>query len=97
MRLFAHVPVAVRRSVADRRRIVIRRADGGDAEAVRMLAELTERAAPSLPLLLLAEADGVLVAALSRRSGEVIVDPFVATDDVVALLRLRSAQLDAAA
>jgi hypothetical protein len=96
VKLFTQVPVAVRRSVADRRRIVIRRSDGADGGAVRALAELTERAVPPLPLLL-AEADGVLVAALSRTTGEVIRDPFVATDDVVALLRLRATQLDAAA
>jgi len=47
--------------------------------------------------LLLAEADGTLVAAVSTRTGEVVSDPFVASDDVVALLRLRAAQLDDAA
>jgi hypothetical protein len=96
VKLFTHVPVAVRRSVADRRRIVIRRGDGDDIAALETLGQLTERAVPQFPLLL-AEADGVLVAALSRLSGEVITDPFVATEDIVALLRLRSAQLDAAA
>jgi hypothetical protein len=96
VKLFTHVPVAVRRSVADRRRIVIRRGAGDDIAALETLGQLTERAVPQFPLLL-AEADGVLVAALSRLSGEVITDPFVATEDIVALLRLRSAQLDAAA
>jgi hypothetical protein len=51
---------------------------------------------PAVPLLV-AEADGAVVAAVSRLTGEVISDPFVATEDVVALLRLRAAQLDAAA
>ena len=96
MRLFTHVPDSVRQSVADRRRIVIRRADGNDLAALETLAALTDRALPHFPVLL-AEADGALVAALSRLTGDVITDPFVATDDVVALLRLRSAQLDAAA
>ena len=96
MKLFTHVPVAVRRSVADRRRIVIRRADGADMPALERLAELTERGVPDFPLLL-AEADAVLVAALSRSTGQIVTDPFVATEDIVALLRLRAAQLDAAA
>jgi hypothetical protein len=96
VRLFTRIPAAVRHSVADRRRIVIRRADGADLAGLQALAALTERAVPDFPVLL-AEADGVLVAAVSRSSGEVITDPFVATDDVVALLRLRSTQLDAAA
>jgi hypothetical protein len=96
VKLFTHVPAAVRRSVADRGRIVIRKADGADLAALRELAALTDRAVPDFPVLL-AEADGVLLAAVSRSSGEVITDPFVATDDVVALLRLRSTQLDAAA
>jgi hypothetical protein len=97
VKLFTHgAPVAVRRSVADRRQIAIRQADGGDLPALEALAALTEHTAPALPALL-AEADGVLVAALSRRSGDLVTDPFVATGDVVALLRLRSAQLDAAA
>jgi hypothetical protein len=96
VRLFSHVPDSVRQSVADRRRIVIRRADGDDLRALVTLAELTDRTVPQFPVLV-AEADGTLVAALSRLTGDVITDPFVATDDVVALLRLRSAQLDAAA
>ena len=96
MRLFGHVPLAVRQSVADRRRIVIRRGDGGDIPALETLADLTDRLVPPFPVLL-AEADGVLVAALSRMNGDLITDPFVATGDIVALLRLRSAQLDAAA
>ena len=37
------------------------------------------------------------MAAVSTRTGDVIRDPFVASDDVVALLRLRATQLDRAA
>jgi hypothetical protein len=96
VRLFTQIPAAVRRSVAGRRRIVIRHADGSDTAALQTLAALTDRTAPDAPVLL-AEADGSLVAALSRLSGDVVTDPFVATEDIVALLRLRSAQLDAAA
>jgi len=64
--------------------------------ALEALAALTEHPVPAFPVLL-AEADGVLVAALSRLNGEVITDPFVASHDVVGLLRFRSTQLDAAA
>ncbi len=82
--------------MADRGRIEIRRGAGSDLEALRRLAALTERTVPPAPVLV-AEADGVLLAALSRQTGEVVSDPFVVTEDVVALLRLRAAQLDAAA
>jgi hypothetical protein len=96
VKLFAHAPVALRRTVADRRRIEIRHATGDDVTALGTLGELTDRPVPAVPLLV-AEADGAVVAAVSRLTGEVISDPFVATEDVVALLRLRAAQLDAAA
>jgi hypothetical protein len=96
VRLFGDAPVALRRSVADRRRIVIRRADGADREALDRLAALTERETPDAPVLL-AEADGLMVAALSLPTGRVVSDPFVASGDVVALLRLRAEQLDDAA
>ena len=93
---FGHPPVALRRAVTGRERIVIRRARGGDAEALRRLADLADRPVPPVPVLL-AEADGELIAAVSTGTGTVVSDPFVASDDVVALLRLRATQLDAAA
>ena len=96
MSLFGHAPVALRRTVAGRERIVIRRAVPGDDCALGRLSELADRPAPSEPLLL-AESDGDLIAAVSTRTGTVVRDPFVASDDVVALLRLRASQLDAAA
>jgi hypothetical protein len=46
---------------------------------------------------LLAESDGRLVAAMSTATGEAVSDPFVPAADVIALLRLRAAQLAAAA
>jgi hypothetical protein len=94
--LFGHAPVALRRAVSSRDHIVIRFARGGDLTDVSRLADLCDRPIPSMPLLL-AEADGELVAAVSTRSGDVIRDPFVASEDVVALLELRAAQLDRAA
>ena len=65
-------------------------------DTLRNLAALTDREPPDAPVLL-AEADGRLIAALSTRTGEAVTDPFVVTNDVVALLRLRAAQLDRAA
>ena len=96
MSLFGDAPVALRRAVSGRERIVIRLARGSDDRDLARLAELADRPAPALPLLL-AEADGSLIAVVSTRTGEAIRDPFVASDDVVALLRLRAAQLDRAA
>jgi hypothetical protein len=90
------VPLAVRRVVAGRGRIVIRRAEAHDAGALHRLVQLAERTAPSEPVLL-AESDGQLVAAVSTATGETVSDPFVATADVIALLELRARQLDSAA
>lgn len=48
--------------------------------------------------MLLAESDGVLVAAVAAADGgSVIADPFVVTGDVVELLEVRARQLLAAA
>jgi len=90
------VPLAVRRVVAGRGRIVIRRAEAHDSGALGRSRPAPEGAAPPEPVLL-AESDGQLVAAVSTVSGETVSDPFVATADVIALLRLRASQLDAAA
>ena len=90
------LPEAVRRTVADRDRILIRRAGHGDEEALSSLAQLAGRPDLVEPVLL-AEADGRLVAAVSSATGASVADPFVASADVVALLRLRASQLDAAA
>jgi hypothetical protein len=93
---FGRAPAALRRAVAGRERIVIRRPAAGDDTAIVRLAGLAER--PALPHpVLIAEADGKLVAAVSTRTGEVVSDPFQASADVVELLRLRATQLDDAA
>ena len=89
-------PAVLRRAVAARDRIEIRRAGASDRVALARLAELADRPVPSEPVLL-AESDGELVAAVSTSTGETVADPFVATADVVALLLLRARQLDAAA
>jgi hypothetical protein len=90
-------PLSVRRIVAGRGRIVIRRADVHDSAALGRLVELAERPEPPAQPVLLAESDGQLVAAVSTATGETVSDPFVATADVIALLELRARQLDSAA
>ena len=74
--------------------LVIRRAADADRGSIERLAELDSALAPPGPLLL-AEVEGGPVAALSLTSGAAIADPFVATADVVELLRFRAAQLRA--
>src|SRR3954453_6667580 len=68
--------------------VLIRAARGSDGAALRPLAELDSAELPGGDLLV-AEADGRLVAALSRSSGRSIADPFLPTADIVALLELR--------
>jgi hypothetical protein len=74
------------------RRITIRAGRPDDACALVRLAELDCAELPPEPLLV-AEIDGVLRAALSRRSGAAIADPFQPTAAAVELLRIRAAQL----
>jgi hypothetical protein len=74
------------------RPVALRVANGEDASALRTLAELDE--APELDgEVLLASLDGEPVAAISLRDGRVLSNPFVATTDAVALLRLRARHL----
>lgn len=87
----------VRRAAARHRRarhasgaIALRRATFGDSAAVARLAQLDETATPAGDLLL-AELDGRLVAALPLDGGQPIADPFVRTQEIVELLRLRAA------
>ena len=68
--------------------VLIRAARGSDGPALHTLAGLDSATVPSGSLLL-AEADGQLVAALGA-GGERIADPFRSTDDVIALLELRA-------
>jgi hypothetical protein len=60
-----------------------------DAGLVRLAALDSAEAAPERPLLL-AEVDGQLRAALSLRDGAAVADPFFATAELLALLRLRA-------
>ena len=95
-RLTDRLPAPLARQVGGRAEIVIRSARPGDAEALRLLEQLADRYLPRRALLL-AEADGDVVAALATCTGEVVTDPFRATADLVELLRLRARQLNALA
>ena len=72
--------------------ITIRPATAEDTASLRDLAGLAGRPLPPTPLLV-AEAEGRLVAARSLRGRGAIADPFRLTADVVSLLDLRAAQL----
>jgi hypothetical protein len=72
--------------------LVIRPAHAADAASLQRLAQLDSRRLPAGPHLI-AELDGRAVAALSRRDGAAVADPFTHTADIVALLRRRADQL----
>jgi hypothetical protein len=72
--------------------LTVRMAMPEEARLVERLAQLDS--APRLTgRVLLAEADGVAVAAISLETGAVVADPFQATAYAVAVLRLRRHQL----
>jgi hypothetical protein len=73
-------------------RLTIRAALADDARALRRLAEL-DSAVPLAGRALLAELDGVPVAAVALESGSVVADPFQHSAAAVRLLRLRRYQL----
>jgi len=70
--------------------VLIRAARGSDGAELERLAALDSAAVPAGSLLI-AEADGRVVAAIASTTGEAIADPFLPTADVVALLQLRAA------
>jgi hypothetical protein len=72
--------------------VLIRAARGSDGPALARLAALDSRPLPAGDLLV-AEADGELVAALDPASGRSVADPFRRTADLVALLALRGQRL----
>ena len=71
--------------------IRIKHAQPADGDALRLLADLDGRRAPSAPALL-AYADDELVAAVGVEDGRIVADPFRYTTDVVDTLMLRAAQ-----
>lgn len=64
-------------------------------EDIGALRKVAQRDSASIPSgrLLGAEADGVVVAAISLEDAAIIADPFLATAPAVELLRLRARQL----
>jgi hypothetical protein len=69
--------------------VLIRAARGSDGTELERIAQLDSTHVPAGSLLV-AEADGRLVAAIASSTGEAIADPFLPTADVVALLQLRA-------
>jgi len=72
--------------------IVIRRAGAADASVLARLAALDSAKAPGADSLI-AELDGVPVAAIDLADGRVVADPFRRTADVVDLLQLRASRV----
>src|SRR5215204_447877 len=75
--------------------VAVRLAVAEDAEAIRRVAALDGKAEPT-GRVLVAEADGELIAALPVAGGSAIADPFRWTSDIVALMEMRAEQLTAA-
>jgi hypothetical protein len=73
--------------------MTIRRLDADDRADVTRVAQLDSARTPC-GWLLGADLDGLLVAAISTTTGEVIADPFRRTAEIVDVLRLRARQLD---
>jgi hypothetical protein len=73
--------------------VTIRRLSVDDDAAVTRLAQLDSSRAPA-GVLLGAELDGRLMAAISATTGEVIADPFHRTAELVEALRVNAGQID---
>ena len=72
--------------------LVIRRASPSDDGSLHRLALLDSAPEPHGPMLV-AEREGMLIAAVPLGGGRSIADPFVPSKDIVGLLELRRAQL----
>ena len=88
----SRLPAPLAREIVGRDSITIRLAHEDDADRLEQLAQLAGTELPAGELIV-AESDDELVAALSLRTGRVLADPFHATSDLVALLRVRANQL----
>jgi len=75
--------------------LVIRRAAPTDDGSLHRLALLDSAPEPHGPMLV-AEREGMLIAAVPLGGGRPIADPFVPSKDIVGLLELRRAQLRSA-
>jgi hypothetical protein len=76
--------------------LVIRQSSPDDSGRLQRLAMLDSAPRPHGPMLV-AEREGLLVAAVPLGGGRAIADPFEPSADVVGLLELRRAQLRPAA
>jgi hypothetical protein len=74
--------------------VTIRRADADDRVALSLLAMLDSAERLRGPVLI-AESEGLVLAAISLEDGRVVADPFFPTADLVALLRARAERLEA--
>jgi hypothetical protein len=74
--------------------LVIRNASDSDSGRLERLALLDSAPVPAGPVLV-AEQDGMLVAAVPLHGGRSIADPFVPSAGIVRLLELRRTQLHA--
>jgi len=93
---FALQPVAIVEPGREQYPIAIRRARDTDAPLLHDLAEV-DSAAPLAGPVLVAVVEGRIWAALALDDERVVADPFLPTAPAVELLRLRVAQLRAAA
>jgi hypothetical protein len=69
--------------------LVVRRGSHADTDALAIVAAL-DSSRPLTGRTVVAELDGRIVAAVSLHDGRVVADPFVATADVVELLRVHT-------
>src|SRR3712207_53569 len=72
--------------------VAVRSARADDEAAIRRVAALDGKPAP-VGHVLVAEADGQVIAALPVAGGQAVADPFTWTIDVVALMEMRARQL----
>src|SRR5215203_911207 len=72
--------------------VAVRMAGPDDEAAIRRIAALDGRKAPS-GRVLVAEADGEVIAALSASDGARAADPFRWTSEVMALMEMRAEQI----
>jgi len=78
--------------VCDARGVTLRYGAPADQKRLARLAAL-DSSKPPTPPILLAEVDGLLLAALAVTEGTVVADPFHPTADLIDLLRARALQL----
>ena len=89
----SRLPASLAREIGARDSIRIRASHADDADRLERLAGLAGTELPEGELIV-AESDDELIAALSLGTGRVVSDPFRVTSDLVALLRVRAAQLE---